>query len=250
MPQQLRCVECGASIEHVYKEYSKGNIRLSVCEACGQVADKYVEYEIMLIGIDLLLLKPQAYRHLLWNRTPSISRSNLMKMYIMSNLLDMNMRSFLLEEKQLIILSPTSIYRNVLVQGTSPSQVSQFSLHMLGMAVLDNLVYMMTIGWLVLWVWPKRIKSIGYLKFFEIVLISSFGKIFILFSIIWHYHWSIIPIIGGFVLTSNHVGLSLYVNHDRSYRVLAIVLFATALRLALQMALYLMGNDVIFLTLI
>ena len=143
---QLQCVECGACIPHVYKEYSKGNIRLSVCETCGHVADKYVEYEVVLIVIDLLLFKPQAYRHILYNRTPPVTQLQIVKMYIVLNLLDMNMRAFLLEQQQLIILSPTSIYRDLLLDASSPYHVSQLSLHMLLMAALDNFVYMLVTG--------------------------------------------------------------------------------------------------------
>jgi hypothetical protein len=34
---------------------------------CGEFADKYVEYELILICIDLLLLKLPVYRHCLFN---------------------------------------------------------------------------------------------------------------------------------------------------------------------------------------
>jgi hypothetical protein len=32
--------------------------------------DKYVEMELVIIFLDLLLLRPQVYRHLLFNRIP------------------------------------------------------------------------------------------------------------------------------------------------------------------------------------
>ena len=34
---------------------------------CGSFADKYVEYELILVALDLLLLKVQVYRHCLFN---------------------------------------------------------------------------------------------------------------------------------------------------------------------------------------
>lgn len=43
------------------------NIRLSVCRKCGQFCDKYVEHDFVVIFIDLVLIKPQVYRHLLFN---------------------------------------------------------------------------------------------------------------------------------------------------------------------------------------
>lgn len=36
-------------------------------ENCDEVADKYVEYDIIIIIIDLVLLNPKAYRHILLN---------------------------------------------------------------------------------------------------------------------------------------------------------------------------------------
>ena len=37
---------------------------------CQRFADRYVEYELVLLVIDLILLRPQVYRHLLFNRIP------------------------------------------------------------------------------------------------------------------------------------------------------------------------------------
>jgi lipid intermediate transporter len=37
-------------------------------KSCGAVADKYIEFELIIIILDLVLHKPQAYRHLLFNR--------------------------------------------------------------------------------------------------------------------------------------------------------------------------------------
>jgi hypothetical protein len=38
-----------------------------VQSSCGSFADKYVEYELILVCLDLLLLKVQVYRHCLYN---------------------------------------------------------------------------------------------------------------------------------------------------------------------------------------
>ncbi|CAN1762310.1 Protein ARV 1 [Linum perenne] len=62
-----RCVECGFPITILYVQYSPGNIRLIKCENCKAVADGYIECEFMIILIDLILHKPKAYRHLLFN---------------------------------------------------------------------------------------------------------------------------------------------------------------------------------------
>ena len=63
------CIECSAPIDSLYVEFTGlGNIRLTRCPACGDVADKYIEYELVLVLVDIILHRRQAYRHLLKNR--------------------------------------------------------------------------------------------------------------------------------------------------------------------------------------
>ncbi len=62
------CVECGRHVDSLYTEYSggRGNISLTQC-ACGRFADKYIEYDRVVVFVDMILHKPQVYRHLLFN---------------------------------------------------------------------------------------------------------------------------------------------------------------------------------------
>lgn len=107
----LVCVECGEAVPHLYREFGKGNIRLTHCvcesfcyfvlncncwkeskalkeyyilafialtvkmkqEKCGQIADKYVEYEALILLYDMMLHKPSVYRHILYNRVVETS---------------------------------------------------------------------------------------------------------------------------------------------------------------------------------
>ncbi|KAL8949059.1 MAG: hypothetical protein Q9222_004800 [Ikaeria aurantiellina] len=58
------------------------DVRLTQCPRCKRFADKYVEHDNVVLFIDLVLVKPQVYRHLLFNRLarnddeldPSITR--------------------------------------------------------------------------------------------------------------------------------------------------------------------------------
>jgi hypothetical protein len=52
----------------LYVEYSPTNIRLTRCAKCGKVADKYIEYELLLVLLDAILHRKPAVRHLLYNR--------------------------------------------------------------------------------------------------------------------------------------------------------------------------------------
>lgn len=62
------CIECAHPVTSLYTAYSSNNIRLTACPNCNKFADKYIEHDSVLIFIDLVLIKPQVYRHLAFNR--------------------------------------------------------------------------------------------------------------------------------------------------------------------------------------
>ena len=68
------CIECGEPVPSVYRLLSASKARLTRCEQCGSYADKYVEYEFVNLLLDLLLLSPQPYRHLIFNQLASSPR--------------------------------------------------------------------------------------------------------------------------------------------------------------------------------
>ncbi|KAH6688067.1 Arv1-like family protein [Plectosphaerella plurivora] len=68
------CIECRYPVRTLWTQYSGAgdkasghNIRLTVCRNCGCFCDKYVEHDFVVMFIDLVLIKPQVYRHLLHN---------------------------------------------------------------------------------------------------------------------------------------------------------------------------------------
>lgn len=64
------CVECtNPDIDCLYFKYKSEYIKLTICSKCGRVADKYIEYDNVILFLDILLLKAQAYRHLTYNIT-------------------------------------------------------------------------------------------------------------------------------------------------------------------------------------
>ncbi|KAI9670936.1 MAG: sterol homeostasis protein [Alyxoria varia] len=69
------CIECRFPVHQLYTTYSKADdralgkgVRLTQCPRCKRFADKYVEHDFVVLFIDLVLIKPQVYRHLLFNR--------------------------------------------------------------------------------------------------------------------------------------------------------------------------------------
>lgn len=81
------CIECSYPVSHLYSAYSRADdrsqgkgVRLTQCPRCQRFADKYVEYDFVVIFIDLVLIKPQV--SLRWkqqehknNNFPDINRS-------------------------------------------------------------------------------------------------------------------------------------------------------------------------------
>lgn len=64
------CIECGTfNIDCLYDRYESDYIKLTICPSCGKVVDKYIEFDNVILFIDVLLLKRQAYRHLAYNLT-------------------------------------------------------------------------------------------------------------------------------------------------------------------------------------
>ncbi|KAI5801405.1 Arv1-like family-domain-containing protein [Peziza echinospora] len=68
------CIECTTPVSTLYTPYTNADdsslgrgVRLTQCPRCRGFADKYVEHDFVVLFIDLVLIKPQVYRHLLFN---------------------------------------------------------------------------------------------------------------------------------------------------------------------------------------
>ncbi|KAH9943689.1 Arv1-domain-containing protein [Amylocystis lapponica] len=63
------CTSCTHPTPFLYTIYnSTHNLRLEQCTACHAFADPYVEHDTLTLLLDLILLKRDVYRHLLFNR--------------------------------------------------------------------------------------------------------------------------------------------------------------------------------------
>ncbi|GAA5958265.1 hypothetical protein JCM3765_004774 [Sporobolomyces pararoseus] len=63
------CVNCSTPVDSLYTSYfQQSNTSLLECSKCGQLADDYFSFPFSISLLNLLLLKPSVYRHLLRNR--------------------------------------------------------------------------------------------------------------------------------------------------------------------------------------
>ncbi|CAD6565396.1 MAG: hypothetical protein TREMPRED_001152 [Tremellales sp. Tagirdzhanova-0007] len=63
------CVNCTYPSDYLYTIYkTRSNIRLSVCPRCDAFLDPLIEHPPLILFLDLVLLKPRVFLHLLFNR--------------------------------------------------------------------------------------------------------------------------------------------------------------------------------------
>jgi len=62
------CIECECPAANLFSIYEKsGNIKVEKCVRCGKVIDKYIEYDVTICLLDLLLLNTSVWRHVIFN---------------------------------------------------------------------------------------------------------------------------------------------------------------------------------------
>lgn len=207
-----RCVKCGHGIEKLYIQYSPGNIRLLKCGNCKSVADEYIECELLILIIDLILHKPQAYRHLLFNvlhRKNSDFDSLLFKISFLFLFLD--------------------AYKLWILDEISEWSVLSLGLKTLGGSLLGNMVF-----FCVLFVFSRRFLTFvegfsGYKDVLLTMVVSSYLKVYMLCMLVWEFPASVVYIIDLLVMSSNLVAL-LVITESSFRRCVGLCLSAHALK--------------------
>ncbi|XP_063380178.1 protein ARV1 [Cydia fagiglandana] len=62
-----KCVNCGEASAALYKTYGPSVLKLTKCDKCNGIVDKYIEYDPVIVMIDLVLVSKEAQRHVLYN---------------------------------------------------------------------------------------------------------------------------------------------------------------------------------------
>ncbi|KAI1702143.1 arv1-like family domain-containing protein [Ditylenchus destructor] len=178
------CVNCLKEFDSLYTIYSRDVIRITDCYGCGEAVDKYVEYDIVLIFIDLILQYSSAYRHLLLN-TEFNSHYRLASIFLLCDSYDKWI------ERRTAELSP----------GEAGQGIYDLEWHFYGSLVQslsEFLAYTFTIYALMILAFcfgnksTQESKINGFLEFLKLTVMGFYGNIFVVFSIVWklHQHWS------------------------------------------------------------
>ncbi|CCD25993.2 sterol homeostasis protein ARV1 NDAI_0G02180 [Naumovozyma dairenensis CBS 421] len=205
------CIECGAAVDSLYTVYSNKHIQLTECSQCHNIVDKYVEFDNVLMFIDLLLLKPGAYRHLVFNsleeRLSKYKESKPLQGPLRSRLLILrnNIRNWLLKFDDLnrlwLLLLTFEIYLTWFTEDETPPhkrsllmsriltenaliQYAYFTLYcLIDISMFHYLIQYFIISWCK---WGTNVKNAKHVISYTILL--SYGaKIFPILMLIWPY---------------------------------------------------------------
>ncbi|KAL2504665.1 Arv1-like protein [Abeliophyllum distichum] len=214
----FRCVRCGFPITTLYIQYSPGNIRLMKCENCEAVADEYIECEIMILIIDLILHKPKAYRHLFYNM---FSKETL-------NIEGLIWKSILgfviLDAYGIWVLSTYDKEWNANVTSLLWDFGKMFAGVLFGNLVLLCVMFVGARKFL-----NSSAQLYGYKDILLGVLVSSYFKIFLVATMVWEFPSSVIFIIDLFVISSNTVALKV-ITYSAMIRCLAVCIMAHSIK--------------------
>eukprot|EP00249_Psilotum_nudum_P017287 c26250_g1_i13 orf=373-1035(+) len=180
------CVHCGTPVNEVYVQYSPGNIRLTKCILCKCVADEYVECEMMIIVIDLILHKPEAYRHLFFNY-PNLNKLDLKD---------------LIWKASMMFLILDSCKQSILGAGK-----------VLALVALRSVVYLSTIFMASCFAMRRSpYVNVRMADILLALLLSSYFKLFTFAMMIWDFSPIMIYMIDMFVLSSNALAFKVMLN--------------------------------------
>ncbi|KAG5043243.1 hypothetical protein AAZX31_03G110200 [Glycine max] len=193
-----RCIQCWCPVKTLYVQYSPGNIRLMKCENCKAVADEYIECEIMILVIDLILHKPKAYRHLLHN----VINQETMKFH---GLLWKLAVIFLLFESYRCLILESS--KGKLGSSNSVSSLVSICWKVLMDVIIGNLMFLLTFFFMVKMFFHVSITISRCIDLLLTLMISSYFKIFLIAMMVWDFPSSVIFIIELFCLSSNAAAL-------------------------------------------
>lgn len=194
---RMICIECMHPVSSLYVSYSPTNIRSTACPSCNKFADKYIEHDAVMVAIDLMLLRPQAFRHMVFNVLSKPGEEDGIhqqskRMWLLITLFDVYLtwaRAEISQES-----SPLNSY---ILQLPVLAQYCCFLLYCICETVVTHLVIrFLAQSWLH-WTRPNALSTA--------VLISSSSKLFPILMLIWPYDIPLASTIVGWAVNFSMV---------------------------------------------
>ncbi|XP_065536396.1 protein ARV1 [Lathamus discolor] len=206
-----RCIECSREAAELYRDYQRGVLRISICKSCQKPVDKYIEYDPVIILINAVLCKAQAYRHILFNTKINIHG----KLCIFCLLCEAYLRWLQLQDSS---------------QNTDPDDLIRYAkewdfYRMFGIASLEQTSFLLGIFISLWWMRPEMLKTKSdFILLLKALLLSSYGKLLLIPAVIWEHDYTplCLAFIKVFVLISNSQAIRVTLNLNRILPWLAI----------------------------
>ncbi|KAM3860904.1 protein ARV1 [Diretmus argenteus] len=207
----FRCIECNEEATELHRDYSNGILKITICESCQKPVDKYIEYDPVIILIDAILCKTQAFRHILFNTSLNIH----WKLCVFCLLCEAYLRWSLLQGSE---------------QSTDPADIIRYTKEwdfygMFGLAALELAAFCSgVLGFLWLAVGSLQDGKPELSLLLRALLLSCYGKVLLIPAVIWEHDYSplCLGLIKLFVLTSNSQAIRVILNSSRRLSLLAV----------------------------
>ncbi|XP_029966100.1 protein ARV1 [Salarias fasciatus] len=211
--EEFRCVECNEKATELHRDYSNGILKITICDSCHKPVDKYIEYDPVIILIDALLCKTQAFRHILFNTKLNIH----WKLCVFCLLCEAYLRWSRLHGSE---------------QSSDPADFIRYTKEwefygMFGTAALELAAFC---GGVLCFLWAAlcglRRRSVRLRPLLRALLLSCYGKVLLIPAVIWEHDYSpiCIALIEVFVLTSNSQAIRVTLNSSRRLSLSAVCL--------------------------
>uniref|UniRef100_A0A8C5R111 Protein ARV n=1 Tax=Leptobrachium leishanense TaxID=445787 RepID=A0A8C5R111_9ANUR len=204
-----RCIECSKESAELYRDYKHGVLKITICKSCQKPVDKYIEYDPVIILINAMLCRAQAYRHVLFNTTINIH----LKLCIFCLLCDAYTRW--------LQLPGSSSHTDDFIR-----YAKEWDFYRLfGIAALEQSAFLVGIFIVLSVVMPDLLKSQSNRHLLlKALLLSSYGKLLLIPAVIWEHDYTplCLRLITLFVLTSNTQAIRVALNVSRTQSLIAI----------------------------
>ncbi|MEQ2198307.1 sterol homeostasis protein [Xenoophorus captivus] len=206
-----RCVECSRKAAELHRDYSNGILKITICGSCQKPVDKYIEYDPVIILIDAILCKAQAFRHILFNTSLNIH----WKLCVFCLLCEAYLRWSALHGSE---------------QSSDPADIIRYTKEWefygkFGLAALELMAFCSgVLSFLWLWVSCLQGGSIELNLLLRGLLLSCYGKVLLVPAVIWEHDYSpfCLGLIKLFVLTSNSQAIRVILNCSRRLSLVAV----------------------------
>ncbi|XP_061173351.1 protein ARV1-like [Saccostrea echinata] len=178
---QYRCINCGTGSSELYKDYRNGIIKMIHCVQCSEIIDKYIEYDPVVISLDVLLLNRKALRHVLFNSNVQ----GVWKYVILLLTCDAFVKLALQRAKgEITPVNPTYIIYSAMEWGL-------YKNCLLAAVELSSLVLFICVLVMVFSSLNPTLRSYSFKSWKDIsnlvqaVVLSNFGKFLVILAVLW-----------------------------------------------------------------